>query len=124
MGSLACGTTGSDNLTYLVQNPTTTPGDSCSYTICPSSKAICRLRFDFLKFEIAGPYSEDMANTNEGTVGDCVDDAMIITSGTSGTGMICGSNTGQHLYVDVGTTSLGQICATVNFIYGSGSSPS
>merc|ERR1711936_101118 len=72
--SLACGTTGSDNLTYLVQNPTTTPGDSCSYTICPSSKAICRLRFDFLKFEIAGPFSEDMTNTNEGTVGDCVDD--------------------------------------------------
>ena len=45
---LSCGATGSDNITYLVLNPTSSPGDSCFYRICPSSKAICRLRFDFI----------------------------------------------------------------------------
>ena len=51
----------------------------------------------FQKFEIAGPYSVDMTSTNEGSVGDCNDDAFTVTSGgNTGSPMICGTNTGQH----------------------------
>jgi len=115
---LSCGATGSDNITYLVLSPTQSPGDSCFYKICPSSKAICRLRFDFIKFEIAGPYSVDMTSTNEGSVGDCNDDAFTVTSGgNTGSPMICGTNTGHHLYVDVVNT----LCSIASFTYGSGS---
>ena len=38
-----------------------------------------------------------MTNTNEGSVGDCNDDAFTVTSGgNTGSPMICGINTGQH----------------------------
>ena len=46
--SLDCGKTSSENCTYLVQEATTSPDDTCcEYTICPSSSNICRIRLDF-----------------------------------------------------------------------------
>ena len=45
--SLACGGSASQNQSYLVQTSVTTLTSPCSYTICPCSSNICRIRFDF-----------------------------------------------------------------------------
>ena len=45
--SLACGGSASQNQTYLVQSSVTSLTSPCSYTICPCSSNICRIRFDF-----------------------------------------------------------------------------
>ena len=45
--ALACGGSASENQTYLVQSSVTTLTSPCTYTICPCSANICRIRFDF-----------------------------------------------------------------------------
>ena len=45
--ALSCGGSASENQTYLVQSSVTTLTSPCSYTICPCSSNICRIRFDF-----------------------------------------------------------------------------
>ncbi len=45
--SLECGKTSSENCTYLVQASTTSPQQSCTYTLCPASDNVCRMRLDF-----------------------------------------------------------------------------
>lgn len=95
---LDCGGQSNDNTTYLVQENTNKPSnDECIYKICPSSKAICRIRYDFTRFQIAGPYSADMATSNRAVVGDCVTDGFAVSSSSGvGSPLICGINTGQH----------------------------
>jgi hypothetical protein len=45
---LGCGGSAAENCTYLVQASTlTTTTSSCTYTICPCSSNICRIRLDF-----------------------------------------------------------------------------
>ena len=45
--SLDCGKTSSENCTYLVQDATTAPDDTCcEYTLCPASSNICRIKLD------------------------------------------------------------------------------
>eukprot|EP00095_Tigriopus_kingsejongensis_P001496 maker-scaffold124_size330879-snap-gene-2.10 protein:Tk01496 transcript:maker-scaffold124_size330879-snap-gene-2.10-mRNA-1 annotation:"AGAP009769-PA" len=52
--SLACGSTSSENCTYLTQTSTTANTISpCTYTICPCDSNVCRIRFDFDSFQIA-----------------------------------------------------------------------
>jgi len=46
--SLACGSTSSENCTYLMQSATDTLTDNhCTYTICRCNSNICRIRLDF-----------------------------------------------------------------------------
>ena len=63
---------------------------------------MCQVRLDFESFNIDGPTStsELTANANGGI---CVDSFAV--SGTSGLSspVICGSNTGQHIYMEMGT---------------------
>merc|ERR1712038_1742373 len=40
---LTCGGSSSQNATYIIN---TSPTESCTYEICPSSSEICRVRFD------------------------------------------------------------------------------
>ena len=44
--SLACGGSASENSTYIVQASATAVSSPCTYTICPCSTNICRIRFD------------------------------------------------------------------------------
>jgi hypothetical protein len=46
--TLACGGASSENCTYLVQASATSGiSNPCTYTICPCSSTICRIRYDF-----------------------------------------------------------------------------
>ena len=55
--SLGCGGSSSDNNTYIVQTSTTSSpsgtSNSCTYTICPCSTDICRIRYDFTTMVLA-----------------------------------------------------------------------
>jgi hypothetical protein len=117
---LTCGESSSENCTYIVQASTTSPTESfCQYNICPASNDICRIRFDFTVFDIAGPattavLTAAVAVTLGGAIGDCVDDSFVVTSsGRTGSPLICGINTGQHIFVDASKE-----CSKAAFTFG------
>ncbi|XP_018563924.1 uncharacterized protein LOC108905523 [Anoplophora glabripennis] len=88
-----CGETSSLNNTYFVSPgfPTAYTNTSiCTFTISRCNSDICQVRIDFLSFNLAQP------NDN----GSCVTDALIITGGASNVPVLCGENSGQHIYVD------------------------
>lgn len=103
--TLSCGGTSSQNCTYLVQAAQTTfTMSQCSFEICKCSSNICRIRYDFTTLEIDGPVTDTTAVagailTGE-AVGDCDTDSLTFTGANGGPPVICGFNTGQHLYVD------------------------
>merc|ERR1712213_33752 len=124
--SLSCGETSAENSTYIRQSTTTSPTTSpCTYRICPTSKSICRIKFELTTFVLASPMRGDYdtaANTNnlDGSVGDCARDTFVVSSGGAsfrGSPVICGTNTGQHLFVDTDGTN----CVTASFTFGGGS---
>jgi len=104
--SLACGATSAENITYLQSNDFPT---NCEYTICPCNSNVCRIRFDFESFTIAPPFPGDLTAdaTNNGlhggAIGDCVTDTFQISGSQYSSPQICGINTGQHVFADVGS---------------------
>ncbi len=44
---LGCGGMTSENCTFIVQSSSTSVDNPCTYTICPCSSNICRIRLDF-----------------------------------------------------------------------------
>merc|ERR1719162_1935087 len=87
--ALACGGSASENQTYLVQSSVTTLTSPCTYTICPCSSSICRIRFDFTTMVLAGAVAGSLtaapaavpaaATLNGPFIGDCVDDQFSIS---------------------------------------------
>jgi len=121
--TLACGGSSSDNCTHLSQVASNTPNtDStildrqCSYTICPASATINRIRLDFTTFNIAGPVAPPLdgdaagTTTMQSTLTNCNTDRFAVT----GAPVICGVNNGQHMIVDTDGTT----CVSANFLFG------
>lgn len=122
--------TSSVNNTYIVQTSSDLTSGSHVYTICPCSDDICRIRYDFTSFILNGPVSVSTLGVNAGhsaslstgvvgSVGDCAVDQFTI-SATRGTGspLVCGTLTGDHMIVD----SNGVDCSKVNLNVGGTSS--
>jgi hypothetical protein len=112
-----CSDTISTNSTYI-RNPSFpsvyTSTSSCSFSITKCGTGICSLRLDFETFTILGPSS----STEAASGGACANDALAITglsSGTLGIPTICGKNTGQHMYIDIGADEGDQ--ATLAFTF-------
>lgn len=94
--------------------------DPCTYTICKSNSDVCKLRIDFETFDIATPQTYDSSGTAYPTanawqygllVGDCITDTLSITNpGGAVPPIICGTNTGQHMWVPASDQ-----CNTLNF---------
>jgi hypothetical protein len=103
------GSTISQNNTYI-QNPgfptaLTTTTSAVTYTINKCSPNVCWIRLDFASFSINGPSS-----SFEATGGKCDTDTLTITTTTSQrVPIICGVNTGQHIYVDIGAVATDSI---------------
>jgi len=120
---LACGGSTSNNNSYIVQSSVTTLTSPCTYEVCPCNTDICRIRYDFTTHIIALPVTSTTTTvtntamlTKNMAVGDCVTDTFNINSpGKFGSPIICGTNTGQHMILDVA----GNDCQTVNFHIGS-----
>jgi len=120
----ASGSTALNNSYIVETSATVTAGSSKSYTVCPVKEDICRIRFDFTVFILSPPFTDPgtLPTATPGTadqgapIGDCVEDQFSITSPvSSGTPVICGTNTGQHMILD----SDGVGCSNVNFAIGS-----
>lgn len=120
--SLSCGGSTAQNCTYLTLTSTTSPTNRvCKYNLCPANTNICRIRLDFTTFTIAGPFAGNVgANTvkDDGAVGQCRTDTFSATGTQGGSPVICGVNTGQHMYVDTDGTK----CAHASFVFASTSS--
>lgn len=120
--TLATGQTSSVNNTYIVATAMTS-GDH-QFKICPCSDDICRIKFDFTTFTLNGPATANTLGKNSptallliGQTGDCTEDQFSITGAIgSGTPIICGTNTGDHMIVD----SNGSDCTIVNSHVGAG----
>merc|ERR1712018_857466 len=110
MFALSCGGSASENQTYLIQSSVTSLTSPCTYTICPCSTNICRIRYDFESFVLANQVAGTTVHgavsitTRIEAIGDCTTDSFSIsggaTGGTGGSPVICGTNTGYHMIVD------------------------
>ena len=45
--SLGCGSTNSENNSYIIQSSSTSISNPCKHKICPCSTNVCRIRYDF-----------------------------------------------------------------------------
>jgi len=110
--SLECGQSSSQNCTYMAQLATTTPASStCTYTICPMTTNICRIKLDFAGgFILSPPDTTSSAAAAAATAGVCTVDTFSV----AGAPTICGLNTNQHMFVD----SDGVSCITPTFSFG------
>jgi len=122
--TLTCGGSTNENCTYLQQTSTTTPASDsgnarqCSYTICPLSTSVTRIRLELTAFSLAGPTTALPANDgtalgSSGTgnsLGSCNTDTFSVANSP----IICGENAGQHMIVDTDGTA----CVTALFSYG------
>jgi len=118
--TLACGGSSAENGTYLTQTDATA---DCTYTICPRDATINRIKLDLTTFQIGAPtapadVSGDASATttaaNRAAVGHCTTDSFSVT----GAPTICGTNSGQHMFVDTDGTA----CVKASFSFGGTSS--
>ncbi|KAK3876938.1 hypothetical protein Pcinc_018312 [Petrolisthes cinctipes] len=88
----SCNSATSLNNTYFTQ-PTATNNalGACTLTINRMNSNICQVRLDFINLELSQPDFD----------GVCQDDFLTITGGVSPAPMLCGLNTGQHMYYDL-----------------------
>ncbi|XP_064535248.1 uncharacterized protein LOC135426172 [Drosophila montana] len=96
-----CNGTISNNLTYIVspEFPSFMPSNftGCQLSVKMMSEDISQLRLDLYHFSLGQP--------NRRT-GVCDGDVFNITGGPTGPFTLCGQNSGQHLYYDVGVRAL------------------
>ncbi|XP_044731729.1 uncharacterized protein LOC123294684 [Chrysoperla carnea] len=89
----SCGGSSHVNNTYF-QNPgfpnPYTGSSRCTVTITRCDPSICQLRLDFLSLDLAQPNIEGVCDT----------ESLVVTGGASRVPVICGENSGQHVYVD------------------------
>ncbi|XP_076057013.1 uncharacterized protein LOC143034597 [Oratosquilla oratoria] len=93
-----CGESSNNNCTYFVNTnyPKTFNGvSSCQLTINKKDANVCQLRIDFDIFMISQPEATDHV---------CLNDRFTVSGGDS-VPTICGTNTGNHMYVNLGPGS-------------------
>merc|ERR1711936_524985 len=99
-----CGASVSTNITYI-RNPgypssyTPTSAGTCSFTINKASDDICQLRLDF----------QTMSGYTATTAGACTASFEATGQTMKNPPVICGTNTGYHMYVEFGTTATDSI---------------
>lgn len=71
-------------------------------TIQKCNDGICQVRIDFLSLSLSQPNA----------TGVCDTDALTVTGGAGPVPIICGENTGQHIYVDFNGNETIQLIVT------------
>jgi len=102
--SVSCGSTMSQNNSYAIISSysTSSDADPCIYTICKSSSDICKIRIDFDTMVLSDPFSTTSTAVllDGGRTGKCRTDTLqVINPGHVSSPIICGYNTGQHMFV-------------------------
>ncbi|XP_023335594.1 uncharacterized protein LOC111706787 isoform X2 [Eurytemora carolleeae] len=101
-----CGGSTNVNGTYFhsIDYPSTFDSvGSCQLTVNKQADSVCQLRLDFENMLLKGPEITDQK---------CTDDMLMIHGGFP-IPNICGTNTNQHLYVDMGLSSSSPVVLTV-----------
>jgi len=129
--TLTCGATTRENCTYLSQDMSATPARdsddsrSCSYTICPVTSDVRRIRLELTTFDIEGPFTPaldgaagatagSVATTDANTaIGQCRGDQFVAATGLGSSPIICGTNAGQHMILDTD----GTMCVKAMFTF-------
>ncbi|XP_059097601.1 uncharacterized protein LOC131891925 [Tigriopus californicus] len=89
-----------------------------SYTIQKCDRSVCSLRLDFETFSIQGTGNTEEIDTDLTPLdpgGVCLDTFTATVNTGQNIPTICGQNTGQHIYLDVGTLS--SDTAQLNFAF-------
>ena len=110
--NLACGESTTQNNTYAIISSYSTSSDSdpCTYTVCKQNSEVCKLRIDFDTMVLASPFTKHVLATEGPKLGDCIYDTLTVSNpGGSSPPIICGYNTGQHIYVPASDA-----CNTIN----------
>eukprot|EP00091_Calanus_sinicus_P003547 TRINITY_DN1371_c0_g1_i3.p1 TRINITY_DN1371_c0_g1~~TRINITY_DN1371_c0_g1_i3.p1 ORF type:complete len:307 (-),score=40.59 TRINITY_DN1371_c0_g1_i3:169-1023(-) len=110
--NLACGESTTQNNTYAIISSYSTSSDKdpCSYTICKQNADICKLRIDFDTMVLAGPFTNHILASEGPKLGDCFYDTLTVSNpGGSSPPILCGYNTGQHIFVPASDS-----CNTIN----------
>jgi len=126
--TLTCGATTRTNCTYLSQEMNNDPAtdsdssQSCTYNICPVTDSVRRIRLEMDTFAIEPPFTPDLTGAaagsfgTGGSIGKCLGDSFVASSGVGSSPVICGTNTGQHMVLDTD----GSMCVTAIFNFRSG----
>jgi len=103
----------SENCTYIRNpgfNSAYSETDQVTYTIRKCDEKVCHVRLDFETFTIRGP-----DNTEELNGGACTDTMTTRVNSGHVIPVICGVNTGQHMYMDIGRDN--DATATIEFSF-------
>lgn len=119
--TITSGESASVNNTYISADSSITSG-AHTYTICPCSDDICRIKFDFNTFTLNGPVTGAGTKTfgtatlttatlaNAQNIGQCHEDTFQIVSPSGRSSpLICGENANQHMILE----ACGSECLTV-----------
>jgi hypothetical protein len=105
-----CGQSTKENCTYFTSPrearyvPHQGPVMNCQLQVYKGGWDVCQLRLDFLHFDLGPP---------DPWSGQCNKDAFLVTGSAYSPPVICGKNTGQHMYIDLGGHNYGPITLTV-----------
>lgn len=94
-----------ENRTYLqslLYPAIETATAAITYTINKMQSDICQVRLDFDNFAIAGPTATDETGGVAATYTNCADSMTTTLTSNAIVPVLCGTLTGQHLYLDVG----------------------
>jgi len=109
-----------ENCTYFTSASLTT-GSSCSLTVCKCSSDVCQLRLDFETFVLNDPVTPtDITVGTAGAPGaatrqgNCDTDSFGVTvPGGKAPPIICGTNTGQHMYIPASETGCNTLTSNI-----------
>jgi len=110
-----CGGTVTQNCSFIqnVDYPSAeAAAQTCNYMVTKCSSDICQIRLDFVTTGLGQPTS---------TTGKCDNDKLVITPGGGSLAganppELCGTLTGQHVYVDAGTGTNGATLALTTVV--------
>jgi len=102
----------SENRTHLRNSEypsytTATAATTIVYTINKMQSDICQVRLDFTSFVLAGPANSKQAVTGTSYNHNCINDQIRLasTGNTNMYPMMCGTLTGEHLYIELSPTA-------------------
>jgi len=116
-----CGSTVSENQTYVrnenfptgLTGTTSTTLDACTFSVEKCADDVTTIRLDFETFEIQSSTFVAQTATID-TLAICQDSFSVTSTNRPAMPVICGTNTGEHMFFDVGADT----SATIGFTYG------
>merc|ERR1712004_173186 len=124
--TVGCGSTISQNSTYFAASDLA--DGACSARVCRCTTGVCQIRLDFQTFVISGPSTRTVSIgsiingdlqqvgtaglTSVTEAGQCLTDTFSISDQNT-VPLICGTNSGEHVYFDVSDN-----CNNLQFQFG------